>query len=192
MDETIDTDGDFVDTQGDWPVYDNTPTDLTVVDPSKTYYDQAEGVTYYKNAAGQLISTRTDTGAVSTVDPATGEAISSSGGIASGTDNSGIFSGLKDTLSKAGVSQSVLDKVFSGAGLAALLGGVAGVVVALAAGYALISPRLLSQEQVEALAVAASGKAAGELNTALSAVQKKAGEDAARQTAAIEIGRAHV
>ena len=125
MDETIDTDGDFVDTQGDWPVYDNTPTDLTVVDPSKTYYDQAEGVTYYKNAAGQIISTRTDTGAVSTVDPATGEAISSSGGIASGTDNSGIFSGLKDTLSKAGVSQSVLDKVFSGAGLAALLGGVA-------------------------------------------------------------------
>ena len=116
MDETIDTGDDssgydyfFSGDNGTSGTGTNTSSvDPTAVDPSKTYYDQAEGVTYYKNAAGQIISTRTDTGAVSTVDPATGTITSSSGGIASGTDNSGIFSGLKDTLSKAGVSQSVL------------------------------------------------------------------------------------
>ena len=117
MDETIDTGDDSSgydyffsgDNGTSGTGTDTSSVDPTAVDPSKTYYDQAEGVTYYKNAAGQIISTRTDTGAVSTVDPATGEAISSSGGIATDSGSSGILSGLKGALSQAGVSQSTLE-----------------------------------------------------------------------------------
>ncbi len=74
----------------------------------------------------------------------------------------------------------------SGGLVAGLLGGVAGAAVALAGGYALVSPRLLSQQQVEALAATASGKTATEINASLAAVQKKTGEDTARQSAALD------
>jgi hypothetical protein len=72
-------------------------------------------------------------------------------------------------------------------GLAAgLLGGIAGAALALAGGFVLVSPRLLSQQQVESLVAAGSGKAAGEMNAALAAAQKKVSDDSARQAASIE------
>jgi hypothetical protein len=70
--------------------------------------------------------------------------------------------------------------------VAGLLGGIAGGALALAGGYVLISPRLVSQQQVESLVAAGSGKTAGEMNATLSAAQKKASDESARQAATIE------
>jgi hypothetical protein len=67
-----------------------------------------------------------------------------------------------------------------------LLGGIAGAALALAGGYVLVSPRLLSQQQVESLVAAGSGKTAGEVNAALAAAQKKASDESVRQAASIE------
>lgn len=69
---------------------------------------------------------------------------------------------------------------------APLLGGVAGAAIALAAGYALTSGRYYSASETQAAIAAALSRASGETSAVLAPLQKKAGEDAARQAAATD------